>query len=347
MRLACRFGRFGWLLGMGLSLAITHEATPARAEDPPFVPWTALLPGFTTGYDPSSANDCKAGRLNCVDAVIREMERRFSPLEAACDHNLLFSLTYLRTTEEYRRSVVLPGFFSDPAFINHQDAVFARYYFDAWDWYRSGQVASTPQAWRLAFDAADRRAVSGIGNMLLGISAHVNRDLAYVLADIGLVKPDGSSRKPDHDKVNVFLNRVTSPLLAEAASRYDPSVDDTQIHGTLLDEAAFLQLLVSWREGAWRNAELLVSAPTPAARALVAAEIERGSAIEANLLIVATAYSQVSAQQALGELTNLAADPASVLLALFDRNVNQLHGVLGTLFVPGATIRDDFCASHG
>jgi hypothetical protein len=347
MRLACRFGRLGWLVGMGLSFAITQEAATARAEDPPFVPWTALLPGFTTGYDPSSANDCKAGRLNCVDAVIREMERRFAPLEAACDHNLLFSLTYLRTTEEYRRSVVIPGFFSDPAFINHEDAVFARYYFDAWDWYRSGQVASTPAAWRLAFDAADQRKVSGTGNMLLGISAHVNRDLAYVLAEIGLVKPDGSSRKPDHDKVNVFLNRVTVPLLQEAASRYDPSVNATQINGTLLDEAAFLNLLVAWREGAWRNAELLVSAPNPAARALVEAEIERLTAIEANLLIVATAYSPVNAQQALGQLTALAADPARVLQAVLDRNVNQFRGVLGTLLTPGATARDNYCASHG
>ena len=136
----------------------------------------------------------------------------------------------------------------------------------------------------------------------------------------------------------MFLNRVTGPLLQEAASRYDPSVDDTQIHGTLLDEAAFLQLLVSWREQAWRNAELLVSAPTPAARALVEAEIERVSAIEANLIIVATAYTSVSAQQALGQLTSLLADPARVLQAVLDRNANLLHGVLGTLFTSG---RDD------
>src|SRR5688572_13990435 len=151
MRLACRSGRFGWLVGMGLSFAITQEAATARAEDPPFVPWTALLPGFTTGYDPSSANDCKAGRLNCVDAVIREMTRRFDDLEVSCNHNLVFALTYLRTTEEYRRAVVEPNFFSDPNFVNHEDVVFARYYFDAWDAYRGGQVAATPRAWQLAF----------------------------------------------------------------------------------------------------------------------------------------------------------------------------------------------------
>ena len=338
---------FKWCVGAGLGCALAYAVTPAAADDPPFIPWTALLPGFTTGYEPSSENDCKAGKLHCVDAVIDEMTDRFDGLEAACNHNTLFALTYLRTTEEYRQAVVEPGFFSDPNFINHQDAVFARYYFDAWDAYRAGQLSNVSRAWQLAFKAADQKRVNGTGNILLGMSAHVNRDLPYVLAAIGLVKPDGSSRKPDHDQVNVFLNRVVEPLFDECASRYDPLVDDTQIDGTQLDEAALLQLLMAWREQAFSNAELLVSAPTPAARALVEAQIEQTAAIEANLIIVATAYTPLSVQQALGELSLLPADPAAVLQAVLDHNANLLHGVLGTLLTPGAVIRDNYCASHG
>lgn len=338
---------FKWCVGAGLVLAAAHVAAPVSAEDPPFIPWSALLPGFTTGYEPSSANDCKAGRLHCVDAVIREMTRRFDALEVSCNHNLVFALTYLRTTEEYRRAVVEPNFFSDPNFVNHEDVVFARYYFDAWDTYRAGQVAATPRAWQLAFASADEKRVNATGNMLLGMSAHINRDLPYVLAEIGLVKPNGSSRKPDHDKVNVFLNRVIEPLLAEVAARYDPTADDAQINGTQLDEAALLQLAVGWRELAWRNAELLVVAPTPAARALVAAQIEQTAAIEANLIIVPTSYTPVSAQQALDELSLLPVDPVRVRQAVTDRNVNLMNGVLSTSSTPGAVIRDNYCASHG
>jgi hypothetical protein len=275
------------------------------------------------------------------------MTRRFDELEVSCDHNTLFSLTYLRTTEEYRRAVVEPGFFTDPHFVNHQDVVFARYYFDAWDAYRSGPLSRVSRAWQLAFSAADQQRVSGTGNILLGMSAHVNRDLPYVLAAIGLVKPDGSSRKPDHDKVNVFLNRVVEPLFDECASRYDPTVDDTQLNGTQLDEAALLQMLVGWRELAWRNAELLVSAPTPAARALVEAQIEQAATIEANLIIVATSYAPLSVQQALAELSLLPVAPERLLQAFADRNVNLLRGTLGTFFTPGAVLRNDYCASHG
>lgn len=338
---------FKWSVGAGLVCALAHVAKPAAADEPPFVPWSALLPNFTTGYEPSSENDCKAGRLQCVDAVIREMSQRFAALEVSCNHNALFSLTYLRTTEAYRQAVVEPGFFSDPHFINHQDVVFARYYFDAWDAYRAGQLSSVPRAWQLALSAADQKRVNGTGNILLGMSAHVNRDLPYVLAAIGLVKPDGSSRKPDHDKVNELLNRVVEPLFDEAAARYDPLVDDTQIDASQLDEAALLQMLVAWRELAWRNAELLVSAPTPAARALVETHIEQAAAIEANLIIVATSYTTLSVQQALAELSLLPVEPLALLQAVADRNVNVLRGALGTLLTPGAVIRDNYCAGHG
>lgn len=336
-----------WAVVVGaLVLTTALSASPASAEDPLFIGWTDLLPSFTTGYEPSSANDCTAGRIQCVDAVIREMTKRFDPLASTCDHNAIFALTYLRTTEEYKRSATADGFFTDPGFINHQDAVFARYYFDAWDAYRSGDLAHTSPSWQIAFSNADGREVAGLGNMLLGMSAHVNRDLPMVLADIGLVKPDGTSRKPDHDKVNQFLNLVMEPMLDEAAARFDPTVDDGQIDGTTIDETGLLQILVGWREMAWRNAERIVNASTPEARDAVLADIERMAAIESNLIVVATSYSSINVQAALSQLSLLGAAPADTLQAQVDRTVNQLNGLLGSLFTSGRAIRDSYCANH-
>jgi len=182
-------------------------------------------------------------------------------------------------------------FFADTPFVNHQDAVFARYYFDAFDAWHRGDTSATPPAWRIAFDAADRRSVTGSGNLLLGMSAHVNRDLPFVLAEIGLVRPDGTSRKADHDKVNEFLNRVMEPLLSEAAARFDPTIDDGSVPYTTLDETVLLQLLVGWREQAWRNAERLVNAPTAAARTAVADDIEAFAAGENQVIAQATSYT--------------------------------------------------------
>jgi hypothetical protein len=348
--LARRLGARSLAVVVGALVTIgTLGASPASPEEPLFVGWTDLLPSFTAGYDPSSENDCKAGRIQCVDAVIREMEQRYDPLLDACSHSAMFSLTYLRTTEQYRASATTEGFFTDPGFINHQDMVFARYYFDAWDdhYHPNGSSEPVSESWRIAFQQADSRKVSGTGSMLLGMSAHVNRDLPQVLAAIGLVKPDGSSRKADHDKVNQFLNQVIEPLMDEAAARLDPTVDDGQVDGTTMDETGTLQMLVSWREHAWRNAERIANAPDEASRQQVIADIERQAAIEANLLVVATSYSPVNVQAALTQLSQLGASSADVLQAQADRAVNQARGLLGSLFTNPATARNSYCAAHG
>src|SRR3546814_15182244 len=75
----------------------------------------------------------------------------------------------------------------------------------------------------------------GAGSLFLGMNAHINRDLPFVLAEIGLVKPDGTSRKPDHDRVNEFLAATNTYLLTEAAKYLDPTIDDVSIPGKPTD----------------------------------------------------------------------------------------------------------------
>jgi hypothetical protein len=86
--------------------------------------------------------------------------------------------------------------------------------------------AAVPQAWQIAFAGARSGNMSGLGDLLLGMNAHINRDLPYVFAGLVLVTPDGASRKPGHEKVDVFLNMVAPSLLAEEAARFDPTIDD-------------------------------------------------------------------------------------------------------------------------
>ena len=270
-----------------LALALVVP-TAAVADDPPFVGWSALLPGLSLPYDPASPDDCIAGRAQCVDKTIRKMTSRLDSLASSCDHNAVFSLTYLRVTQEYRRTIDTP-FFDDTPFVNHEDTVFANYYFAAFDAWSAGRMAEVPPAWRIAFDTAAKRSVSASGDLLLGINAHVQRDLPLVLYAIGLTAADGTSRKPDHDRVNIILNRVTDDVLAEIARRFDPTIDDTNLP-TALDDAALFQLLVAWRENAWRKAEALAAAPTPEARDLVVQQIEADAATQARAIVGATAY---------------------------------------------------------
>lgn len=270
-------GSFGIAVsvGVGIGLGGGFGATAHAAQD--------AQVGQAAPYSAVSASPaCQRGSLACVDSVIREMTARFDSLAARCDHRAVFALLYLRTTEAYRRAVAeRPPFFTDNAWVNQEDALFADYYFRAID-ASAIAPATVPPAWQVTFDAAMRREVTGTGDILLGMNAHINRDLPFVLEAMGLTRPDGSSRKPDHDRINEVLRRVLQgPVIAEAARRFDPSIATLDVPGTRLDSAVFLGLVAAWRERAWHNAVRLSQAGSQAVRQLVANEIEQVAAAEA------------------------------------------------------------------
>jgi hypothetical protein len=83
------------------------------------------------------------------------------------------------------------------------------------------------------------------------------------------------------------------PVIAEIAERFDPTIDDADVSGTTLDDTLIFQILPTWREIAWRNAERLAAAPDDAARAKVAADIEAYAAAQARSIVVGSAYLPV------------------------------------------------------
>ena len=272
------------LLSAGLATA------PARADGLlPYTPWSSYLSGWTDEYIPSSDNDCVAGRQSCLKGTLKEQSRIADETAASCSHNAVFARAYVRMTQLYGHTREIPGYYQDVSYFNHVDAVFARYYTDSYYNWKNGNRTAVPQSWLTAFDAAKNKKVSGSGDLLLGMNAHINRDLPYVMAAVGLVAPDGSSRKPDYDAVEAWLYDATAPLIAEFAARFDSSMDDTADPFGLGNWTLF-QMVSAWRENAWRNAEALISAPTPEARALVSAKIEADANAIAQGLVTTQAY---------------------------------------------------------
>jgi hypothetical protein len=263
--------------------------TPAHA-DLPYVAWSTYLPGWTEAYVPTSENDCVSGRAACLKQTRKEFGRILEETARSCHHNAVFAMTYTRITQTYGWSRDLPGYYQDVPYMNHMDAVFAKYYTDAYYHYKDGNRAAVPAAWLKAFDAARDRRMTATGDLLLGINAHVTRDLPFVLAGSGLVRPDGQSGKPDFDKANQFLDDASDAMMAELAARFDPTVDDVQ-DPLGVAYGSVMQLLTTMREGAWRNAEALVNAPTAQARALVAQTIENEASAFANTIILLQSYS--------------------------------------------------------
>lgn len=282
------------VMGLVVSpILVAGVGVSAAQAEVPYVGWTAYLPGWTDEYIPSSENDCVAGRDNCLKATRKEFGRILTDEAQQCSHAAVFAMTYTRITQTYGWSRDIPGYYQDVPYINHMDAVFAKYYFDAYHNYQDGKRSAVPAAWLTAFDAARDKRVTGSGDLLLGINAHVNRDLPFVLAGMGLVRTDGQSGKPDFDKANYFLNAASDALMAELSARFDPTIDDSA-DPLGASYGSIMQMLTSWRENAWRNAEALVNAPTAADRALVANKIESDANTLANAIVLADSYTPLS-----------------------------------------------------
>lgn len=266
-------------------------AAPAFAQDagPPYTDWNAAQPGFPSNAELSPRATCETEARACIDRTIAEMIRRFHTVVPVCDDNNVFSITYLRVTEDIRNGLD-DGFYSDPGWLNRLDALFARPYFLTYDNYMAGRIGLVPPAWRIAFDAGRDGTVKGIGNLLLSMSAHVNRDFPFALYMSGLTDDAGNSHKQEHDNGNGRLRALYKPMIAELTRRFDASIDDYDIPGTEVDDEALFGILVDWRETAWQNAVRLAAAGSDAERRQVAASIEQYALNQAYAIYGAFAY---------------------------------------------------------
>ena len=229
---------------------------------------------------------CDSGEVACIDVVVAEMTRRLDPLAADCDHGAPFALMYLRVTEAVGREERTGSLRADRPYLAHLDAVFAQLYFDATDAWAAGDLEAVPAAWQIAFEAAKRRRVSGIGNLLLVMYAHISRDLAFAVASIGL--GEGTARARAFAEINKVLADVQGSIMHEASARFDPSIAGFRLPVLKVNAANVALLIGRWRDGALEDGRRLLRAKTPAERAAVTRSIENNAAGRAAIIVAAT-----------------------------------------------------------
>ena len=256
-------------------VAVLALAAPAAAHhggaDP--LPWSQFLPPFETVKNPQphATKNCRKAKVRCIRRVLRRLERMRARF--GCDPRAIFPTTYWHVT---RLVIKRLGMFEDRKYLIRVDSLFADYFFEAFRADRLGH--QTPPAWQIAFDAWESGDTNAGQDMLLGINAHVQRDMPFVLAEFGLWRRDGSSRKGDHEVMNRVLSEAYDHIVRDIGERYDPLVTWANADPSPLDDHAGVQLVRSWREGVWRNAERLLNARTAQDYAQVAQQIEDNAA---------------------------------------------------------------------
>jgi Family of unknown function (DUF5995) len=178
--------------------------------------------------------------------------------------NKPFALLYLRTTEGMRDANA-EGEFSDPQFWDEEVIpTFADYYLDAYAAWKRGDSSNVDIAWRIAFRTEPER-LNCTQMLYLGINAHVNNDLAFMIEDMG-----GRYLYPDHKHVDDVLAFRTRPTVyPEIQRELCPS-----LFSEVVPPTADINIF-AWRQLAWDNAQRLLNAPTPQARNEIAKEIRQ------------------------------------------------------------------------
>jgi hypothetical protein len=211
-----------------------------------------------------------------IGGLIARMEALLAKLREERDGNRHFLATYLRTTRAVADELAAGGF-SDRDWVERWDVAFADLYLDALEAEQAGR--RPPEPWAIAFGVAREQRLPPLRQVLLGMNAHINFDLAQsllaVITDRELDDPELVARRAaDHRHIDdVLVARVgaeDAELAAQGRSRSDRLLAP-------LNRLSTRRFLKESRAKVWANTHLLSQARRAGPDAYQArlAELER------------------------------------------------------------------------
>jgi hypothetical protein len=213
-----------------------------------------------------------------IDGVIERLTGIVGQAQAEADRVGYFAALYRQVTVEVR-AAIRAGRFDDGQRMSRFDAIFGNRYFDALDAWRRDRTG--PRCWRVTFELTQRADALIVQHLLLGVSAHINLDLAVAAAQMS---PGGSIGELRRD----FL--LTNEILVDVLVRVQHAVDEVSPYMWLLDtfggrdEERILDFSIrAAREEAWQNAVLLAH-QTGVEREQTIARLDRRTTLLARLL---------------------------------------------------------------
>ncbi len=195
------------------------------------------------------------------------MHEKAGQWEAAGDSRSEFLRCYAFMTGNMLHAVETSRF-EDCSWVNRLLHLFADYYFIALEQYET-DAATSPAVWRHAHDSTLNRRRNVLQNLLLGINAHINYDLALALRDMlapewtHLTETQRQSRYRDHRLVNTIIAETIDIVQDEVVEKSAPGMDVIDKIMGRLDERLLSGLITRWRENVWNDGLSLLLADDP------------------------------------------------------------------------------------
>lgn len=153
---------------------------------------------------------------------------------------------------------VREGEFQDAEWVTRLVHHFADYYFKALDAYDSS-AGNPPAVWRLTHDAAFDPETKVLQNLLLGVNAHINYDLAQAVTDLlapewqDLSEKEREARYDDYCYVNRIIAETIDTVQDQVVEHYSPIMDVVDIVLGPFDELFTSRMIDHWREEVWQH----------------------------------------------------------------------------------------------
>jgi hypothetical protein len=222
-------------------------------------------------FGPCVTLDDVAGRL-------AELERGYLGLR---DRRAVFLTVYGYMTREMQRRIEARAF-ADNEWVERYTVAFANLYLEALQAYDRAQPV--PKSWGLAFGTAKTGAALVSQDLLLGINAHVNHDLAVALDQVS-IEPDRLARHADHTAVNEVLRAVTDAVADRVSQLYARGLSGVDTCAGTLDEDVSNFSLAIARQNAWESAVALANSRTELERRAVKKLLDVRAAVLARLIL--------------------------------------------------------------
>lgn len=197
----------------------------------------------------------------------------------AGDARAAFPDIYAVITRRVAEEVARPdGPFLEPAWISRLAGRFCARYLETLRWAHGGGPQDAT-AWAIAYDSALAEGMPPVQHALLGLSAHINYDLALGIHATIVECGHGEDRakiaryKHDHDHVNALLDASITEAFQRLIRRHRCATTVWLNRAGRLTRWFTMELLTRWRAQVWDEVEALLRARTPAQRARVVRRI--------------------------------------------------------------------------
>jgi hypothetical protein len=198
-----------------------------------------------------------------IDDLIADMSARWGTYDSQCDPKAAFNLMYLHMTYGLRDHI-RDMFFDNGELMSNFTVKFAHRYFQWLDADQNNNFCAP--VWVDAFTYGKTLKSSVYEDLFLGMNAHINYDLGQIVYEMNY-----GAYKDDYDRINDILNEALGPITNDLAARYDSTLNNTV--NTLLAPGV-LDFIISWRDNAWINGNLLINSPLLRATTIEAMSVE-------------------------------------------------------------------------